>query len=310
MKRILLKTALVLLTAFIYSCSEYEMNNNEVKVKTVNFTTTVDTRNALSSDSEGMNLFFAIYDSDTGKKIETGLKSRSYSYGIVSLEGKNPGQINIEMGKDNRYDIIFWLQEKDETGYDIADLKNIKVDYSDANRKEAYCGVLKNYSAKDNETKDILLRSPFSRINVFTENRDAEDARKAGVDISKCTCSFMMDAVADTYHPLTGEVSCTKKNDMQIPSTYHHKKELSTDGKEYSLLGSVSFLVQDKELVNTTAVLSSEDISPIEIVLNNVPVRKSSATDITGCFLTTEVTFNVSIEPNFNGEYDMNSPLP
>lgn len=125
-----------------------------------------------------------------------------------------------------------------------------------------------------------------------------------GYFTTKLLC-LMMDAVADTYHPLTGEVSYTKKNDMQIPSTHHYKKELSTDGKGYSLLGSVSFLVQDKELVNTTAVLSAEDISPIEIVLNNVPVRKSSATDITGCFLTTEVTFNVSIEPNFNGEYEM-----
>ncbi len=305
MKRIYLKTAILSLTTFIYSCSENDMNSNEMRVKTVNFTTTVDTRNALSSDPDGMNLFFAIYDSDTGKKIETGFDSRSYNYGIVPIEGKNPGQINIEIGNDNKYDIIFWLQGKDETGYDITDLKNIKVDYSNANRKEAYCGVLKNYSAEDNDTKDILLRSPFSIINLFTEKKDAEDARKAGVDISKCTCSFMMDAVADTYHPLSGEVSCMNRNMVEISSICRQDHNFFKDGKGYTLLGSASFLVQDKELVNTTAVLYNEVISPIEILLNNVPVRRSFATDITGSFLTTQVTFNVSIEPNFTGEYDM-----
>lgn len=292
------------LATILAGCSDNTIMENETyKEKTIDFSVTVDTRSIGNYEDAEMEMFYAIYDSSTGLRVESGMKSRSYSFGMVRMENKHTGQLKVLLQENKEYDFIFWMQQKGENGYDISELKSIKVDYSNINRKEAYCSVIENFSPSKKDTLSLSLRSPFAKLNILTEKEDTDDARKAGVDIDECRCGFIIDEVADTYYPLSGTASSTKKKRVEIPSSAVPNVTFTENGKDYRLLGTSVFLAEDRELTNFTSVISGEDIEPIEMEFDNVPVRKSFSTNIIGRFLTTEVRFNVTIEPNFNGEH-------
>lgn len=293
----------------LFSCAENDTftDGNNVNKK-ISFTTAVDTRNAGIYNKNEKELFYCIYDSSTGEKVKTAKESRSFSYGIIPEKDTYTGKIEVSLQEKKSYDIIFWLQDKEETAYDINDLRYIKIDYSNVDRKEAFVGILEKFSPETEDSIQVILKNPFAILNVYTEKEDIEDAARAGLDITRCEYSFFLEELADIYSPLTSSVSFSDSKSQKVQIVSRCSKELSslTEEKEYCLLGSASILIEDRELAKVTTVLTGENISPIKTVFNNVPLRKSFNTNIMGRFLTSEVTFNVTIEPSFNGEHTDN----
>lgn len=293
----------------LFGCAEKETltDGNNVN-KTISFTTTVDTRTAGICNDNEMELFYSIYDSSTGEKVNTAKESRSFSYGIIPVNDIYTGKIEVALQEKKSYDIIFWLQDKEETAYDINDLRYIKIDYSNIDRKEAFVGILEKFLPETEDSIQVILKNPFAILNIYTEKEDIEDAARAGLDINGCKYSFLVDELADVYSPLTSSVSFSDSKRQEIEIVSRNSKDIPslTEEKEYCLLGRALMLVGDRELTNIKTILTGENISPIKTVFNNIPLRKSFNTNIMGRFLTSEVAFNVTIEPSFNGEHTDN----
>lgn len=225
------------------------------------------------------------------------------------------------------------------TYYNLKDMSSIKVNYGEDN---AYPNV--KVTPANNEERDafyarrndlkitgpinetIILKRPFAQVNVGTLVGSLAEATTAEVNIANSEITF--SEVATEFHPYDGTVG-EETTDVKITYTSNAIPESNvtdTEGdlknvadKNYEYLSMNYILVADRAIDGTNpengerkAIIpnatfeifdeAGTSINTFEIP--NLPVQRNWRTNIIGDILSSNVTFNIIIDPDFNDDHN------
>ena len=310
---------------FATSCSNDELDvvqsGNEAQVT---FSLAADggiATRAISDGTGAKKLVYAVYNAD-GELIKT-IANADVNGQIVDNSAFDNGlteNVTITLAKGQQYTVAFWAQNPNCTAYTTTDLKNVTVDYTGLNNDETRDAFFKaeTFTVTGNADIDVVLKRPFAQINVGVTEDDWNAAVASGIEIEKSKVTI--EKAATSINLLTGEVDGEETVEYGfdiIPAKFTTPEtldvDLNEDGtKEKYVYLSMSYILANDATTGyakttldgldfTFAPISGNNINFSE-GLNAVPVQRNWRTNILGQLLTGDVTFNISIDPIYDGE--------
>lgn len=305
MKKLFFFSALAAMTLLCStSCSNDEFEAGEGQAK-VNFAVNVESgleSRAISDGTQADKLVYAVFDNN-GTRVS----------GIQKVEKTGvsfPTNETLTLAKGQTYKIVFWAQDADCSAYTVDDNMNLTVDYAGVNNDESrdafYASV--SYFVEGDGSMNVVLKRPFAQINVGENKDDFNAAKAAGLEI--VNSSVKVTSAANAMNLLDGTVSGdvnVEYTEAAVPT-----EDLTVEGSAYKYLSMSYILVNDattgaaKATTGVEYTLSTNDGRNITLAngLENIPVQRNYRTNILGSFLTGNVTFNITIDPIYNGEYN------
>ncbi len=264
--------------------------------------TTVDRVKCVVYDAAGAKM-----DLDQTLEIKNGEKKATYSIRLV---------------KGQAYRVAFFAYNEAAKAYNVDDLKNIQIldgQNSNVEGRDAFTAYT-DITAKEtmspiNET--VTLYRPFAQLNIGAYEDDIKAAKAAGVDVAKSqvVVSDVYTAFSAFDNAFVGETSEMTFAMNAIPTEkLKVKADKDNDGKfessdEYTYLALNYLLVGDKgtekSLTNVTFKWENADGSKTNTpvtTFTDIPVQRNYRTNIIGHILTNPATFNIVIDPIFDGE--------
>ena len=278
---------------------------------------------AISDGTGAKKLVYAVYNAE-GELITT-IANVDVNGQIVDNSAFDNGlteNVTITLAKGQQYTVAFWAQNPNCTAYTTTDLKNVTVDYAGPNNDETRDAFFKaeTFTVTGNTVIDVVLKRPFAQINVGIYQTDWDAAVASGLEIEKSKVTI--EKAATSINLLTGEVAGEQTVEYGfdiIPAKFATPETLSVDldkdgTKENFVYLSMSYILAHdattgyakttlEDLDFTFAPISGNDINFGE-GLNAVPVQRNWRTNIIGKILTGDVTFNITIDPIYDGEYN------
>lgn len=231
-------------------------------------------------------------------------------------------QIRFIMGK--KYQMVLWAQYGEAYGDPkTMPLESITLDYSASNREnlDAFYAYVPVFTVKQDFQKSITLTRPFAQLNFATTIGDMDesvaDTDMTGLDN---TAKVTITNVANTLDLFTGLTTYVKDGHAEttpqtvvIPATAFPSK---VDGKyptitveevTYEVISMNYVLVADSGAQDgkTTVDLKLE-VGDLVIDVPNAYMKRNWRTNVVGELLTAEGSFKVSIDPDFEGDYNTN----
>ena len=278
---------------------------------------------AISDGTGAKKLVYAVYNA-SGELIET-IANTDVNGQIVDNSAFDNGlteKVTINLAKGQQYTVAFWAQNPNCTAYTTTDLKNVTIDYDGLNNDETRDAFFKaeTFTVTGNTEIDVVLKRPFAQINVGVYQTDWDAAVASGIEIEKSKVTI--EKAATSINLLTGEVTGEETVEYgfaTIPAQFDTPEtldvDLNNDGtkENYVYLSMCYILANDastgyakttlEDLDFTFAPKSGNNINFSE-GLNAVPVQRNWRTNIIGKILTGDVTFNITIDPIYDGEYN------
>lgn len=278
---------------------------------------------AISDGTGAKKLVYAVYNA-SGELIET-IANTDVNGQIVDNSAFDDGlteNVTITLAKGQQYTVAFWAQNPNCTAYTTTDLKNVTIDYAGLNNDETRDAFFKaeTFTVTGNTEIDVVLKRPFAQINVGVYQTDWDAAKASGIEIEKSKVTIKN--AATSINLLTGEVGGEQTVEYGfdiIPAQFATPETLNVDldndgTKENYVYLSMSYILANDETTGyakttledldfTFAPISGNNINFSE-GLNAVPVQRNWRTNIIGKILTGDVTFNITIDPIYDGEYN------
>lgn len=278
---------------------------------------------AISDGTGAKKLVYAVYNA-SGELIET-IANTDVNGQIVDNSAFDNGlteNVTITLAKGQQYTVAFWAQNPNCTAYTTTDLKNVTIDYAGLNNDETRDAFFKaeTFTVTGNTEIDVVLKRPFAQINVGVYQTDWDAAKASGIEIEKSKVTI--ENAATSINLLTGEVGGEQTVEYGfdiIPAQFATPETLDVDldkdgTKENYVYLSMSYILANDETTGyaktaledldfTFAPISGNNINFSE-GLNAVPVQRNWRTNIIGKILTGDVTFNITIDPIYDGEYN------
>ena len=284
---------------------------------------------AISDGTGAKKLVYAVYNA-SGELIET-IANTDVNGQIVDNSAFDNGlteNVTITLAKGQQYTVAFWAQNPNCTAYTTTDLKNVTIDYAGLNNDETRDAFFKaeTFTVTGNTEIDVVLKRPFAQINVGVNQTDWDAAKASGIEIEKSKVTI--ENAATSINLLTGEVGGEQTVEYGfdiIPAQFATPETLDVDldkdgTKENYVYLSMSYILANDETTGyaktaledldfTFAPISGNNINFSE-GLNAVPVQRNWRTNIIGKILTGDVTFNITIDPIYDGEYNNGEAQP
>lgn len=284
---------------------------------------------AISDGTGAKKLVYAVYNA-SGELIET-IANTDVNGQIVDNSAFDNGlteNVTITLAKGQQYTVAFWAQNPNCTAYTTTDLKNVTIDYAGLNNDETRDAFFKaeTFTVTGNTEIDVVLKRPFAQINVGVYQIDWDAAKASGIEIEKSKVTI--ENAATSINLLTGEVGGEQTVEYGfdiIPAQFATPETLDVDldkdgTKENYVYLSMSYILANDETTGyaktaledldfTFAPISGNNINFSE-GLNAVPVQRNWRTNIIGKILTGDVTFNITIDPIYDGEYNNGEAQP
>lgn len=284
---------------------------------------------AISDGTGAKKLVYAVYNAN-GKLIKT-IANADVNGQIVDNSAFDNGlteNVTITLAKGQQYTVAFWAQDPKCTAYTTTDLENVEVDYAGLNNDETRDAFFKaeTFTVTGNTEINVVLKRPFAQINVGVYQTDWYAAVASGIEIEKSKVTI--EKAATSINLLTGEVEGEETVEYgfaTIPTQFTTPETLDVDldkdgTKEKYVYLSMSYILANdattgyakatlEDLDFTFAPKSGNNINFSE-GLNAVPVQRNWRTNIIGKILTGDVTFNITIDPIYDGEYNNGEAQP
>lgn len=314
------------------SCSNDELDvvqsGNEAQVISLAAEGSIATR-AISDGTGAKKLVYAVYNAN-GELIKT-IANADVNGQIVDNSAFDNGlteNVTITLAKGQQYTVAFWAQDPKCTAYTTTDLENVEVDYAGLNNDETRDAFFKaeTFTVTGNTEINVVLKRPFAQINVGVYQTDWNAAVASGIEIEKSKVTI--EKAATSINLLTGEVEGEETVEYgfaTIPTQFTTPETLDVDldkdgTKEKYVYLSMSYILANdattgyakatlEDLDFTFAPKSGNNINFSE-GLNAVPVQRNWRTNIIGKILTGDVTFNITIDPIYDGEYNNGEAQP
>ena len=287
------------------------------------------TTRAISDGTGAKKLVYAVYNAN-GELIKT-IANADVNGQIVDNSAFDNGlteNVTITLAKGQQYTVAFWAQDPKCTAYTTTDLENVEVDYAGLNNDETRDAFFKaeTFTVTGNTEINVVLKRPFAQINVGVYQTDWNAAVASGIEIEKSKVTI--EKAATSINLLTGEVEGEETVEYgfaTIPTQFTTPETLDVDldkdgTKEKYVYLSMSYILANdattgyakatlEDLDFTFAPKSGNNINFSE-GLNAVPVQRNWRTNIIGKILTGDVTFNITIDPIYDGEYNNGEAQP
>lgn len=284
---------------------------------------------AISDGTGAKKLVYAVYNAN-GELIKT-IANTDVNGQIVDNSAFDNGlteNVTITLAKGQQYTVAFWAQNPNCTAYTTTDLKNVTIDYAGLNNDETRDAFFKaeTFTVTGNTEIDVVLKRPFAQINVGVYQTDWDAAVASEIEIEKSKVTI--EKAATSINLLTGEVEGEETVEYgfaTIPTQFTTPETLDVDldkdgTKEKYVYLSMSYILANdattgyakatlEDLDFTFAPKSGSNINFSE-GLNAVPVQRNWRTNIIGKILTGDVTFNITIDPIYDGEYNNGEAQP
>lgn len=284
---------------------------------------------AISDGTGAKKLVYAVYNAN-GELIKT-IANADVNGQIVDNSAFDNGlteNVTITLAKGQQYTVAFWAQDPKCTAYTTTDLENVEVDYAGLNNDETRDAFFKaeTFTVTGNTEINVVLKRPFAQINVGVYQTDWNAAVASGIEIEKSKVTI--EKAATSINLLTGEVEGEETVEYgfaTIPTQFTTPETLDVDldkdgTKEKYVYLSMSYILANdattgyakatlEDLDFTFAPKSGNNINFSE-GLNAVPVQRNWRTNIIGKILTGDVTFNITIDSIYDGEYNNGEAQP
>ena len=286
------------------SCSlKEDFKGNESEFAQVSFTIGGPNASATRAIGDGTSvdmLHYAIYDADDVLIRELGKAVDGVTF---------PTQVEITLAKGQTYKIAFWAQNSTCGAYSIenGDVRHVAISYDGYNNDENRDAFFKTieHTVTGDIALDVTLERPFAQINLGVTEEDWNDAALAGINVSQSKVSFSEAATGlDLFN---GSVSGKAEVNYlltNIPSESLYV-DLEKDGEKeayrYLSLSYILVNADDKALVDAVFTLDTNK-EDVEVKVDNLPVQRNWRTNVIGRMLTGDITFNIDIDPIFDGE--------
>ena len=320
MRNLLLMFAMVGML-FATSCSNDDLDTvqsgNESQVTfSLSLEKKIATR-AISDGSQADKLVYAVFD-ENGDRISTIQK-------VEKTDVIFPATETLTLAKGQTYKVAFWAQDADCEAYSVDDNMNVTVSYENAlNNDETRDAFFKTetFTVTGSTSIHVELKRPFAQINVGVTEEDWVAAVASGIEIKNS--KVVIKDAATKLNLLTGAVSepttVGVTYDLATIPAENLMVDVDNDGTKetYHWLSMSYILVNDGSdatpSVNGAAKTTLENLeftfkpeSGNEITLKNgltsVPVQRNWRTNILGKLLTSDITFTISIDPIYDGDY-------
>ena len=215
-------------------------------------------------------LYVGVFDSE-GEQKEL-IRNR---YTITSSTNID---FTISLAKNQRYDIVFWAQNKDCEVYDRKDMKAIKMDFDaignnfeTVEKMDAFYATTTIDTKSTPSTHSIELIRPLAQVNVGTCGNSATKA------------TFTITDAPTSFHPFTQEVSGPK----DLTFTYNGvatTEKLLVEDVEYNYL-AIGYLFAPFEggaLACKINLKESEGSETIKHTFTEVNFQSNKRTNIVG----------------------------
>lgn len=340
MKKFISALAVVFAIAASYSCQrEVDYITDPAQAVTVTYSVSLDQvqkTKATLADLDALavdKLFYSVYQSNG-----TAFNAIAHSdyHGSVALTG-NTAELQFKLIQGETYKLVFWAQKGDSyiTSAVTKDspLGEISIDYTAC---DSYAADRDAFTAWDEITldpvtqgadfatsfsKEIHLKRPFAQVNFGTD--DAAQAAAQGYVASKV--QVIVKQAATKFNALTGVASepvDASFKEVALPET---PVEFDINNATYTRVAKAYVLPVGTFTVTqdgTSAAISSplSTTPEVSMILSvkkgenvlaldprsraNTSIRSNYRTNLLGHLITTDATFNVVVDNDYDGSTD------
>lgn len=303
-----LQLLLLAMCAFMCACTNEQ---EPVAPETVEVSFNLDVENqpitrAISDGTGATQLMYGVFN-EAGELVI----SKNVVENVTALLTPEGYKMSVSLTKGQSYKAVFWAQNPDCEAYTVSDDMQLTVNYEGINNDEArdaFYAATEIFKVEDSRTVGVVLKRPFAQVNVGAFPFDFEHAAEQGVDIA--TSSVNIQNVPNQLNMFTGEA--TGEVEVSYSLNTIPEEELVVDVDNNGVRESYVYLSMSYLLASPTSsthamsfVFAEADGSnPIDFNtgLESVPVCRNWRTNIVGQFLTGNVSFNVKIDPIYEGE--------
>ena len=253
-------------------------------------------------------------------RIEDGNYVEAISPQKKIVDSYEPVTYSLRLTPNRNYQVVVWADfvrqgETEDLHYDTHDFRNITVPEMpdkyllNDESKDAYY-ISKNFTVENGASEDLVLKRPFAKLRIVTtdwnyENLEMPDNFK--VSYYGCKRFVNLDAVLGTssYDELSADVSAA----LVYTATLKEAKDYEGgyDMTENNRTIIVDYLMTDVEEQTpvhlTLEALKGDKQIAKQDLKTDIPIKRNWLTTIIGNTLTTDATFNVSIDEGFSNEW-------
>ena len=221
---------------------------------------------------------------------------------------------NLTLIKDQEYKVLFWADKGTDAMGDLYykttdNLQNVsflnaaRTGNNDALDAFSKMEVITREESKAGFSKSVKLTRPFGQVNFITTDIPAINALTGG-------SAFLPTDVKVSYTTCTGfnvlTQTGTGSEDIEYTAPVYSAMDPATNPAKYTL--SMDYMLtatsdrETRNLVKLTALANGYELTTVEVA--NYPVQRNYRTNIIGKILTGDVTFNITIDPIYDGEYN------
>ena len=259
------------------------------------------------SDGTGADqLMWAIF-SETGELVH----AKSVKNNVTDLLSANGHSMYVTLAKGKTYKAVFWAQNSNCEAYTVSDDMKVSINYEGVNNDEsrdAFFVASEPFTVDGSTNVSVVLKRPFAQVNVGAYPWDLEYAEESGMTVALSGANIA--DVPNTLDLFDGSV----EGEVEVNYTFGAipQEDLYVDVDEngeketYEYI-SMSYILASPESTVHAMSFTFTDISEgatavFENGLGSVPVRRNWRTNIVGQILTGEMTFNIKIDPTYEGE--------
>jgi len=221
--------------------------------------------------------------------------------------------VNLQLLKGQTYNIVFWAQNPNATANAVTFnpvTGKVTVDYSKISANDetldAFTAHVNNFKVTGAASESVTLKRPWAQLNYGSANVDWGVTIASGVTVAKSKVTI--DNVYTELDAITGKVvpASATTADIVLSAANLPNARLKVDGVTYHNLGLNYLLVGnegEKSLIKADLEVQNADGTIINAVpFSNVPVQRNNRTNIVGNLLTSQVSFNITIDPLFEAD--------
>lgn len=323
MKKILSFIAVALAVLAVASCTKENAGAEATMTLKVNIPEA-----ATKAYGDGMfadkNLIIGVFDENGDEKFR-----KVY----VWSPSKFQDEISIRFMIGKKYQMVFWAQYGEAYGKPATmALDQITLDYAQSNREDldAFWAHVPEFEVRADFNMSVTLNRPFAQLNFATTAGDMDESVE-DTDLSGlCNkAQITLKNVANTLNLFTGETCYIDENQKSeaagaaviIPETEFPKVKVTledgtekmvyptmeVDGVKYEIIAMNYVLVADAAAADgKTTVDLKLQVGEFELSVPNAYMKRNWRTNVVGELLTAEGSFNVNINPIFDGTYNPN----
>lgn len=301
-----------IMSVLLFASCSHDMNEHEAEGSTaeVRFSLNVECESVSTrsiSDGTGANqLMWAIF-SESGELI----LPKAVKNDVGDLLSEKGHSMYLTLAKGKTYKAVFWAQNGSCEAYTVSDDMKVSINYEGLNNDEsrdAFFVSSDPFTVNGSTEVSVILKRPFAQVNVGAFPWDLEYAEESGLDVT--LSGAVIAGVPNTLDLFDGSVEgevdvnytlgAIPEEDLYVDVDENGEKEM------YEYISMSYILASPESTVHAMSFTFSDAAGAVTAEfkdgLGSVPVQRNWRTNIVGQILTGDMTFNIKIDPAYDGE--------